>query len=183
MDDNDSHGLRSTGSAAPIIQIGTAKPSNSNMFPDPDKHTGSSSSSAVRDFEMEPYPIRKETKREVYNDRRDMQRMGKKQELMRNFRVISSIGFTTCVMGTWEILFTTNTQALISGGSAGLFWSMVWTYLGQTFIVLSLAEMASMAPTAGGQVSKYSSSSAFVSNLSRSITGCQSERLPNGASN
>lgn len=33
----------------------------------------------------------------------------------------------------------------------GLFWSLCWSYTGQFFIVLSLAEMASMAPTAGGQ--------------------------------
>lgn len=39
-----------------------------------------------------------------------------------------------------------NTQGLIAGGLAGLFWSLVWCYAGQTFIVLSLAEMASMAP-------------------------------------
>lgn len=49
-------------------------------------------------------------------DQRDMKRMGKNQELMRNFRTISSIGFTSCVMGTWEILYTQNTQALIDGG-------------------------------------------------------------------
>lgn len=49
-------------------------------------------------------------------DQRDMQRMGKKQELMRNFRTVSSIGFTSCVMGTWEILYTQNTQALLDGG-------------------------------------------------------------------
>lgn len=34
---------------------------------------------------------------------------------------------------------------------SGLFWSLCWAYTGQFFIVLSLAEMASMAPTAGGQ--------------------------------
>jgi choline transport protein len=44
-----------------------------------------------------------------------------------------------------------NTQGLIAGGLSGLFWSLCWTYLGQFFIVLSLAEMAAMAPTAGGQ--------------------------------
>lgn len=38
------------------------------------------------------------------NDKRDMRRMGKKQEFRRNFRTLSTIGFTTCVMGTWEIL-------------------------------------------------------------------------------
>ncbi|PNY28121.1 amino-acid permease [Tolypocladium capitatum] len=90
------------------------------------------------------------------HDKRDMRRMGKKQvfrltEYQRNFRLVSTIGFTTCVMGTWEILLSSNTQGLAAGGLAGLFWSLCWAYIGQTFIVLSLAEMASMAPTAGGQ--------------------------------
>jgi choline transport protein len=61
------------------------------------------------------------------------------------------LALTILQMGTWEILMTSNTQALLAGGSAGLFWSLCWSYTGQTFIVLSLAEMASMAPTAGGQ--------------------------------
>ncbi|KJZ71925.1 hypothetical protein HIM_08681 [Hirsutella minnesotensis 3608] len=85
------------------------------------------------------------------NDRRDMQRMGKKQEFRRNFRLISTIGFTTCVMGTWEIILASNTPGLKAGGLSGLFWSLCWAYIGQFFIVLSLADMASMAPTAGGQ--------------------------------
>ena len=54
-------------------------------------------------------------------------------------------------MGTWEILLFTNFPALLDGGLAGLWWQMIWCYSGQTFIVLSLSEMASMAPTAGGQ--------------------------------
>ena len=87
----------------------------------------------------------------IYADKMDMQRMGKKQEFVRNFRTFSSIAFTSCVMGTWEILLTANTQGLVAGGSAGLFWSLVWAYTGQTFVILSLAEMASIAPTAGGQ--------------------------------
>lgn len=80
-----------------------------------------------------------------------MKRMGKKQEFRRNFRFLTTVGFTCCVMGTWEILLSSNTQALTAGGSAGLFWSVCWAYVGQTFVVLSLAELASMAPTAGGQ--------------------------------
>ncbi|PNS19429.1 Choline transport protein [Sphaceloma murrayae] len=73
-------------------------------------------------------------------DKRDMHRMGKKQEFRRNFRLISTIGFTSA-----------NSQGLVAGGPPALFWSLVWCYTGQTFVVLSLAEMASMAPTAGGQ--------------------------------
>ena len=87
----------------------------------------------------------------THQDQIDMKRMGKKQEFRRNFQIISSIAFTTCTMGTWEILLTANIQGLIAGGSAGLFWSLVWSYVGQSFVTLSLAEMASIAPTAGGQ--------------------------------
>ena len=32
----------------------------------------------------------------------------------------------------------------------GLFWSLVWTHFGQFFVVLSMAEMARLAPTVGG---------------------------------
>ncbi|KIW91170.1 uncharacterized protein Z519_08065 [Cladophialophora bantiana CBS 173.52] len=49
---------------------------------------------------------------------------------------------------------------LVDGGTAGMFWSYTWVITGQFFIVLSLAEMASMAPTAGGQyhwVSEFAS--------------------------
>ena len=36
-----------------------------------------------------------------YNqDDKDMARMGKKQEFKRNFNWISSVGFTSCTMGT-----------------------------------------------------------------------------------
>lgn len=42
-------------------------------------------------------------------DKRDMHRMGKKQEFSRNFKIVTSIAFTSCVMGTWELLLATNT--------------------------------------------------------------------------
>lgn len=48
---------------------------------------------------------------------------------------------------------------LSDGGPAGLIWSFVWTWFGFSTVMLSLAEMASMAPTAGGQyhwVSEFS---------------------------
>ncbi|KAE8418078.1 amino acid transporter [Aspergillus pseudocaelatus] len=85
------------------------------------------------------------------NDQRDMHRMGKRQEMRRNFRLISTIGFTTCIMGTWENVLTSTSQGLRTAGRPCLFWSLVWACCGQLFIVLSLAEMSSMAPTAGGQ--------------------------------
>ena len=51
----------------------------------------------------------------------------------------------------WEFLLIANTQGLIDGGLAGVFWSYIWTFFGFGFVEMSLAEMASMAPISGGQ--------------------------------
>lgn len=53
-------------------------------------------------------------------------------------------------MGTWQWMILANNQGLIDGGRGGLFWSYIWTYIGYGFLGASLADMASMAPTAGG---------------------------------
>jgi hypothetical protein len=37
-------------------------------------------------------------------DRRNMVRMGKQQELMRNFRPLSALSFTVLLQATWEYL-------------------------------------------------------------------------------
>ncbi|KAK2743425.1 hypothetical protein FQN57_004890 [Myotisia sp. PD_48] len=83
------------------------------------------------------------------NDNRDMLRMGKKQAFIRNFRPLSALSFALILQATWE--FISNTQGLVNGGYAGLFWSYVWTLIGFAFVIFSLAEMASMAPISGGQ--------------------------------
>lgn len=75
-------------------------------------------------------------------------RTSRRHEFQRDFQELSTIGFATSVMGTWEILLAANEPGLLNGGLAGLFWSLLWTYAGQTFVVLSLAELSSMAPTA-----------------------------------
>lgn len=92
-------------------------------------------------------------------DRADMSRMGKTQELRRNYRPLSALAFTVILQGTWEVLMTATYQGLVDGGPAGLIWSFIWTWFGFSTVMLSLAEMASMAPTAGGQyhwVSEFS---------------------------
>ncbi|KAF2497948.1 GABA permease-like protein [Lophium mytilinum] len=85
------------------------------------------------------------------NDQVDMGRMGKVQELRRNYRPLSAIAFTVILQGTWEVLMTATTQGLTDGGVAGLIWSFIWTFIGFSFVMAALAEMASMAPTSGGQ--------------------------------
>lgn len=59
------------------------------------------------------------------HDRKDMARMGKAQELRRNFRGLSTLAFTVILQGTWEVLLAASTQGLVDGGLAGLFWSYV----------------------------------------------------------
>jgi choline transport protein len=39
-------------------------------------------------------------------DRIDMLRMGKVQELKRNYRPLSALAFTVILQGTWEVLMT-----------------------------------------------------------------------------
>lgn len=39
-------------------------------------------------------------------DRADMTRMGKTQELKRNYRPLSALAFTVILQGTWEVLMT-----------------------------------------------------------------------------
>lgn len=85
------------------------------------------------------------------SDAEDMQRLGKAQEFKRNFSYISTLGFTSVYMATWELTIIALTGGLYSGGYAGLFWAFLGTTILYSPVVLSIAEMESMAPTSGGQ--------------------------------
>ncbi|KAF1837627.1 amino acid transporter [Decorospora gaudefroyi] len=84
-------------------------------------------------------------------DVHDMIRMGKRQETQRNFRQITILGFCMVILSTWEAILATAVFALGNGGTAGLIWGYLICMVGFGFVVMSLAEMASMAPTSGGQ--------------------------------
>lgn len=84
------------------------------------------------------------------HDIADMRRLGKKQELRRGFKQASTISLITVLVSTWGVLFVANQQGLAQGGRAGLFYSYLWTTVGFGLIATSLAEMASLAPTAAG---------------------------------
>ena len=81
----------------------------------------------------------------------DMDRLGKKQQLSRNFRSFSILGLTCVVMGTWLGMITASSFSLINGGRAGTIWVYVAVWFCSLAVVASMAEMASMAPTSGGQ--------------------------------
>ncbi|KAL8898221.1 MAG: hypothetical protein Q9207_006820 [Kuettlingeria erythrocarpa] len=92
-------------------------------------------------------------------DRHDMRMLGRIQVLRRNFNFIPILGFSTVLICTWELLFANLLFALSDGGTGGLFWGFTVACIACVFIYLSMAEMASMTPTAGGQyhwVSEFS---------------------------
>ena len=108
--------------------------------------------STVRDpMEKGPYisDVQTVTKRE--RDAQVLAKLGKKSVLERRFGLLSIIGFTCTVLVTWEgalILFTTG---LTNGGSAGLVYGYLFVWIGTIAVFTTMAELASMAPTAGGQ--------------------------------
>ncbi|KAL8947412.1 MAG: hypothetical protein Q9222_006301 [Ikaeria aurantiellina] len=78
-------------------------------------------------------------------------KLGKKSVLARRFNFLSILGFACTILVTWEgslILFTTG---LTNGGSAGLVYGYLFVWIGTISLFTTMAEMASMAPTAGGQ--------------------------------
>ncbi|ORY07771.1 amino acid transporter [Clohesyomyces aquaticus] len=84
-------------------------------------------------------------------DRQSMWRMGKVQELRRNFRFVSIFGFSMILMASWETALGTSTISLIDGGTAGMIWMYFICWCGFLCVNTSMAEMGSMAPTSGGQ--------------------------------
>lgn len=105
---------------------------------------------ATLDIELDEHHVSVKSEGTAY-DKQDMQVMGKLQELRRNFRFISILGFCCTLMSTWELILASTAFGLLNGGSAGLIWTFVLVAGGYSFVFASLAEMASMAPTSGGQ--------------------------------
>ncbi|KAK3639639.1 hypothetical protein LTR22_017372 [Elasticomyces elasticus] len=62
------------------------------------------------------------------DDKRDMYRLGRKQELKRRFRYFSIAGYVVVLGNTWEFAVVTSTFGLANGGTAGTIWMsiIVW---------------------------------------------------------
>jgi len=59
--------------------------------------------------------------------------------------------FSTVLMASWEVALGVATIGLLDGGTAGLIWMFFVCWWGFMAVNTSMAEMASMAPTSGGQ--------------------------------
>ncbi|KAF4547437.1 Amino acid permease-like protein 20 [Elsinoe fawcettii] len=84
-------------------------------------------------------------------DRAHMVRMGKTQQLQRNFKHLTSFSFSMILVATWETVFGVAGLGLTNGGTAGFIYMYIVVWISFLCIYTSMAEMGSMAPTSGGQ--------------------------------
>lgn len=68
--------------------------------------------------------------------------------MKRNFRFLSIFGYSLLLGNGWVLTTIGLLVPLSNGGSAGTIWMFLIVIVGQVFSTLSMAEMASMAPTA-----------------------------------
>ena len=75
-------------------------------------------------------------------DAAGMKRMGKQQQLVRHFRLVSTVSFVALATAAWEIGLFVITPGLTDGGRAGLVWNVLWNIVGFGPIYLSMAEVS-----------------------------------------
>lgn len=75
-------------------------------------------------------------------DHQDMHRMGKKQELRRNFQFFAIVGFVSVLQATWESTLLASSFGLYNGGTAGVIWLTIVVWLGMLATIASMGEMA-----------------------------------------
>lgn len=78
-----------------------------------------------------------------------------KQEFRRNFSFIPIFGFAATLMMTWASVLSSASYVLPNGGLPAMIWMYLVTLVGFGCAIFCMAEMASMAPTSGGQVSLF----------------------------
>lgn len=84
-------------------------------------------------------------------DQQDMIMLGKKQVLRRRFKFSTMLGFASTVMVAWEFILLVAPFALTDGGTPAVFWGLILSPCVMLPVYASLAEVASMSPTAGGE--------------------------------
>ncbi|KAL4929505.1 GABA permease [Aspergillus undulatus] len=85
------------------------------------------------------------------SDEAQLAELGHTQELRREFSLWSVVCLQIALMATWEALSAVAAAALTSGGSPCLFYNYLLSFASTVFIAISLGEIASTYPTAGGQ--------------------------------
>ncbi|KAB8263311.1 amino acid/polyamine transporter I [Aspergillus pseudonomiae] len=77
--------------------------------------------------------------------------MREKQQLERYLNFFSSVAFSACLLATWESAGGSLLSGLYNGGPAAIVYGIILSTIGNLAIACSLAELASLHPTAGAQ--------------------------------
>jgi len=85
------------------------------------------------------------------DDEAQLQALGHKGELERNFSLLSMLGLAFAILNSWTALATSLGLALNSGGSTSVIWGLVTAGICNSCLAASMAEFLSAYPTAGGQ--------------------------------
>lgn len=111
------------------------------------------------------------------NDLHDMQMLGRKQVLRRQFNFPTMFGFASTVMVAWEFVLIVAPFGLVDGGTPAVFWGLLLSPIVMLPVYASLAELASMSPTAAGVYPRQSEITLTVAEAEQdSITGSLSMR-------
>ncbi|KAI0531703.1 amino acid transporter-like protein [Xylaria digitata] len=78
-------------------------------------------------------------------------RLGKKPVLKRNFGFLTILGFSCTILITWEGSLITFLAGLQNGGPSGIIYGFITVWIGTLSVFVTISELASMAPTSGGQ--------------------------------
>ena len=79
--------------------------------------------------------------------------LGYKQEFKREFTPLEALGIAFNVMGILPSVASVLVYALPNGGPASMVWGWAAASIGIFFVGVSMAELASAAPTSGGVIS------------------------------
>ncbi|KAJ5385294.1 amino acid permease [Penicillium concentricum] len=74
-----------------------------------------------------------------------------KQHLEKYLNFFSSVAFSACLLASWETAGGSLLSGLYNGGPAAIVYGIILTTVGNLSIACSLAELASIHPTAGAQ--------------------------------
>ncbi|KAH7401278.1 amino acid/polyamine transporter I [Pyrenochaeta sp. MPI-SDFR-AT-0127] len=85
------------------------------------------------------------------DDEAQLQALGHKGELQRNFSLLSMLGLAFAILNSWTALSSSLGLALPSGGSTSVIWGLLTAGICNLALAASLAEFLSAYPTAGGQ--------------------------------
>ncbi|KAH7066596.1 amino acid permease-domain-containing protein [Paraphoma chrysanthemicola] len=88
---------------------------------------------------------------QVLDDEAQLEALGHKGELKRNFSLLSMLGLAFAILNSWTALSSSIGLALPSGGSTSVIWGLVTAGICNVCLAASLAEFLSAYPTAGGQ--------------------------------